>query len=68
MKVTSTETIHFPSLNWGITAGEERELPEGKEAQAVVLAHPSITEVGTKSKTQERVGAALKADAEKGKK
>lgn len=52
MKVTSTETLHFPSLNWGITAGEERELPADKEAAAAILAHTSISEVGKKSKTQ----------------
>jgi hypothetical protein len=45
-KVTSKKSISFPSLGWGITAGEERELPEGKEAQEAVLAHPEIEEVG----------------------
>ena len=45
MKVSSTETIHFPSLNWGITAGETKELPADKEAQAVILSHPAITSV-----------------------
>lgn len=45
MKVISTETIHFPSLNWGITAGETRELPADLEAQKVILAHPAISEV-----------------------
>lgn len=55
-KVTSTKTIDFPDFNWGITAGEERELPVGKEAQEAILAHPCIVEVkGTsKTKSQER--------------
>lgn len=44
-KVTSTKSIHFPSLGWGINAGETRELPEGKEVQAEILAHPAIKEV-----------------------
>lgn len=53
-KVTSTKTIDFPKFRWGITAGEERELPEAKEAQEAILAHPAISEVGGKSKSQER--------------
>ncbi len=57
MKVKSSETIHFPSLNWGITAGETRELPEDKESQEVILSHPSITQVTgaeAKNKTIEK--------------
>lgn len=50
MKVTSTETISFPQFNWGIHAGETRELPEDKEAQAAILAHPSITEAKEEKK------------------
>jgi len=45
MRVTSTKSISFPSLNWGITAGGERELPEDKEAQARILQEPEISEV-----------------------
>lgn len=43
MKVKSIDTVSFPSLNWGITAGEVRELPTDKDAQAIILAHPSIS-------------------------
>jgi hypothetical protein len=45
MKVTSTKSISFPKLGWGISAGEVRELPEDKEAQARILAEPEISEV-----------------------
>lgn len=45
MKVTSTKSISFPKLNWGITAGEERELPEDKEAQERILSEPEISPV-----------------------
>jgi hypothetical protein len=41
--VTSRKSVDFPKLNWGITAGETRELPEDKKAQAVILAHPAIS-------------------------
>lgn len=44
MKVISTETIHFPSLNWGIVAGETKELPADPEAQKAILANPAISE------------------------
>jgi hypothetical protein len=43
MKVTSTKSVSFPSLDWGITAGDTRELPEDKDAQKVILAHPAIS-------------------------
>jgi hypothetical protein len=45
MKATSTKSISFPKLNWGINAGEVKELPEDKEAQARILAEPEISEV-----------------------
>lgn len=48
MKVKSTETLSFPQYDWGIHAGEELELPEGKEAQEAILAHPSIIAAGSK--------------------
>lgn len=44
MKVTSNETIHFPTLNWGIHKGEVKELPADKEAAKTILAHESISE------------------------
>lgn len=53
MKVTSKESIHFPSLNWGITAGEVKELPADKEAQAVILAHPMISKANEKEKVEQ---------------
>jgi len=45
MKVTSTKSVSFPSLNWGITAGDVRELPEDKDAQKVILDHPAISRI-----------------------
>lgn len=48
-KVTSKRNLNFPKLNWGIEKGEEKELPQGKEAQEAVLAHWAISEVGAKS-------------------
>lgn len=45
MKVTSTKSIHFSGFNWGINAGQEKELPESKEAQEVILRHPRIIKV-----------------------
>jgi len=48
MKATSTISIDFPKLHWGINAGAERELPESPEAQAIILAVPEITKVKEK--------------------
>jgi hypothetical protein len=45
MKVTSKKSISFPKLNFGISAGEVKELPEDKEAQTRILAEPDISEV-----------------------
>ena len=61
MKVTSKKTISFSKLNWGINKGEERELPEDKEAQEIILAHKAISEVG-KSKSQERREGIMKEE------
>lgn len=44
-KVTSTKSIRFNKLNWGITAGEVKELPEDKEAQERILQEFEITKV-----------------------
>lgn len=52
MKVTSTKSFSFPKLGWAISAGEERELPEGKEAQERILSEPEITPVGEKVETK----------------
>lgn len=43
--VTSTMTLDFPTLGWGIHAGESRELPEDPEAQSVILARDCISKV-----------------------
>lgn len=42
LKVTSDTSIDFPSLGWGITAGEIRELPEDEEARKTILANTHI--------------------------
>jgi len=44
MKVTSSKTVVFPTLKWGINAGETKELPTDKEAQKEILSRPYITE------------------------
>jgi hypothetical protein len=54
MKATSTDTISFPALNWGINAGEVRDLPSDKDAQAIILSHPSISLVGQKEKPEQK--------------
>lgn len=41
--VTSKKNVFFPKLNWGINAGETRELPAEKEAQKIILAHNAIS-------------------------
>lgn len=60
-KVTSTKNIHFPSLDFAMRAGEEKELPSNKAAADVILAHPAVSEVGksgsdssTTSKTESK--------------
>ena len=45
MHVTAINSVDFPELHFGINAGEVRELPEDKDAQAVILAHPDIKKV-----------------------
>lgn len=41
--VTSSKTIDFPSLDWGITAGQTRELPADLSAQDIILSSPFIS-------------------------
>jgi hypothetical protein len=41
--VTSLKTIDFPSLGWGIHAGEVLPLPTDLEAQAVILSNENIS-------------------------
>lgn len=62
MKVKSTKTIYFQKLNWGINAGAERELPEDKTAQEVILKHPAISEVGS-SKSSTSLGTGEKDES-----
>lgn len=45
MKVSSKKSVYFPKLNWGINAGETRDLPDGIEAQSIILAHNAISKV-----------------------
>ena len=52
MKVTSTKSISFPKLNWGISAGETKDLPENKEAQDRILQETEITKVESKINNQ----------------
>ena len=50
MKVTSKKSIVFPKLGWAISAGDTKELPEGKEAQDRILAEADITLVSEVAK------------------
>lgn len=45
VKVTSRASIDFPGLEWGINAGEVRDLPSDKEAQKTILASEFIKPV-----------------------
>lgn len=52
MKVTSTRSVEFPTLNWAITAGDTVELPKDPEQADLILSHPDIIQVKeTKEKT-----------------
>ena len=55
MKVTTTKSVHFPKLNWGITAGTVRDLPEDKAAQDAILAHGAISRVSVAVKEKETI-------------
>jgi hypothetical protein len=48
MKVTSNRSVEFPKLGFAISAGETKELPTDKDAQKLILAHRSISEVKTR--------------------
>lgn len=48
MKVTTTKSISFPTLGWGLNAGEERDLPEDPEAAVRIMQEPEIVEVKQK--------------------
>lgn len=52
MKVTSTITISFPKLGWGINAGDTRDLPLDESARKRILAEPGISVVGEKSREE----------------
>lgn len=49
MQVTSTKSIRFPKINWGISAGETKDLPASKEAQDRILAESEIKIVDQKT-------------------
>jgi hypothetical protein len=55
MRVTANKSVHFPALNWGINAGAERDLPDDKTAQEVILAHNAIRKVATPAAKKETV-------------
>lgn len=66
MKVTSTKTVSFPSLNWGITAGETKELPEDSDAQEAILERSFITEAGSsKSSSSKKSSSSSKSSSKK---
>lgn len=48
-QVTTTKSISFPTIGWGISAGEVKELPEDKEAQERILLEPEISIISNKS-------------------
>lgn len=52
MQVTSRTSVDFPKLKWGINAGEIRDLPDDKDAQAAILVTPGITEVKPKKEVK----------------
>ncbi len=43
--VTSNADIDFPELQWGIHAGETRELPVDEAAQEIILSNDHIKKV-----------------------
>lgn len=43
--VTSSKTLDFPELGWGIHAGDAKEMPESKEAQEIILGNPFISKL-----------------------
>lgn len=51
MQVQSTKTIHFPKFNWGIHAGETRELPQDESAQKEILKNSAISRADGKTKS-----------------
>lgn len=50
MKVTSRKTIDFPKYNWGIRAGEERELPKDKQAAEAIQSNRYISVIKPEAK------------------
>lgn len=48
MKVTSTKSIRFNKLNWGISAGEVKDLPEEEDARARILSEVDISVIDDK--------------------
>jgi hypothetical protein len=52
MQVTSSTSISFPKLGWGISAGETKELPRDKAAQDRILAEHGISVVKNREKAE----------------
>ena len=53
MQVTSSKSIVFPKLNWGISAGEIRDLPKDKASQERILTEDGISVVGKEKKLED---------------
>jgi len=63
MIVTSNKSLRFPQFQWGIHAGEAKELPDSEEAREAILAHPAISEGGSDDLNESEVDASdLPAD------
>ena len=52
-KQENADRIDFPKIGWGVNAGEERELPDDKEAQAAILAAPEIIPIKNKPRNED---------------
>lgn len=62
MKATSTKTLHFPQFEWGIHAGETRDLPEDKDAEKAILDNPAITKVSGKKEDSSTITSTKLSD------
>lgn len=54
MKVTSNKSISFPKINWAISAGETKELPDDKSARERILSESEIVVVEKDTKTKNK--------------
>ena len=60
MKVMARRSVEFPKLNWAISQGDTKELPEDKDAQARILQHPAIVPIKTDTKKVAPPGTGVK--------